>query len=91
MINGFCSEGLFDEAKDVLRKMEDNSCFPNNVAYNVIVQGFLRWNKISEMASFMEEIAERGFSFDATTTGLLINVARENPSVLDMIPELSSV
>ncbi|KAM3376263.1 hypothetical protein P3S68_014978 [Capsicum galapagoense] len=88
MINGFCLEGLFDEVKGILRKMEDNGCPLNNATYNVIVQGFLRCNKISEMASFMKEMVGRGFSFDATTTRLLIKFARENPSVLDMIPEL---
>ncbi|KAJ8552973.1 hypothetical protein K7X08_020366 [Anisodus acutangulus] len=90
MINGFFLEGLLEEAKDMLRKMEDTSCFPNNVTYNVIVQGFLRCNKISKMTTFMNEMAGRGFSFDATTTGLLVTVIRENPSVLDMIPELHS-
>ncbi|KAM3234460.1 hypothetical protein P3S67_032427 [Capsicum chacoense] len=90
MINGFCLEGLFDEVKGILRKMEDNSCPPNNATYNVIVQGFLKCNKISEMASFTKEMVGRGFSFDATTTQLLINIARENSSVLDMIPELHS-
>uniref|UniRef100_A0A3Q7GMF8 Pentatricopeptide repeat-containing protein n=1 Tax=Solanum lycopersicum TaxID=4081 RepID=A0A3Q7GMF8_SOLLC len=58
--------------------MEDNSCFPNNVTYNDVVRGFLRCNEVSEMASFMKEIAGRGFSFDATTTGFLINITREN-------------
>uniref|UniRef100_A0A0V0HHM4 Putative ovule protein n=1 Tax=Solanum chacoense TaxID=4108 RepID=A0A0V0HHM4_SOLCH len=88
MINGLCLEGFLDEANDILRNMEDNGCFPNNVTYNVVVQGFLRCNKISEMASFMKEIAGRGFSFDATTTGFLINLIRENPSLLDIIQEL---
>ncbi|XP_055829669.1 pentatricopeptide repeat-containing protein At1g62670, mitochondrial-like [Solanum dulcamara] len=91
MINGFCLEGLFDEAKYILRKMEVRGCSPNNVTYSIIVQEFLRCNKISEMASFMKEMAGRGFSFDATTTELLINVIRVNPSVLDMIPELHSI
>ncbi|CAN4113753.1 unnamed protein product [Withania somnifera] len=88
MINGFCRTGLFDEAKDILRKMEDNGCLPDNVTYNVVVQGFLKCNKISEMASLIEEMAGRSFSFDASTTGLLVNVIRDNPSVLYMIPEL---
>ncbi|KAK4717620.1 hypothetical protein R3W88_015958 [Solanum pinnatisectum] len=90
LINGFCLEQLFDEAKDILRKMEDNGCSPDRVTYNVIVQGFLRCNKISEMTSFMKEMVGRGFSFDAGTAALLVNVVRENPSVLDMIPELHS-
>ncbi|KAM3267388.1 hypothetical protein P3S67_032438 [Capsicum chacoense] len=90
MINGFCLQGLLDEAKSMLRKMKKNSCLPDNVTYNVFVQGFLRWSKFSEMRTFMMEMADRGFSFDASTAGFLVNVVRENPSVLDMIPELHS-
>ncbi|KAM3234125.1 hypothetical protein P3L10_019484 [Capsicum annuum] len=87
MINGFCLEGLFAAAKDILRKMEDNGCFPNNATYNVIMQGFLRCSKISEMASFMMEMDGKDFSFDATTAGLLDDVIKENRFVLDMISE----
>ncbi|KAM3376271.1 hypothetical protein P3S68_014986 [Capsicum galapagoense] len=90
MINGFCLNGLFDEVKCILRKMEDNNCPPDNITYNVIVQGFLRCNKISEIASFMKEMDGRGFSFDATTTELLVKAVSENRSVLDMIPELNA-
>ncbi|MCD7449294.1 hypothetical protein HAX54_051034 [Datura stramonium] len=71
--------------------MEDNGCFPNNVTYNVIMQGFLRCSKISDIASFMKEMGRRGFSFDATTADLLVKAISKNPSVLDMIPELHSV
>lgn len=69
--------------------MKDNGCFPNNITYNVVVQGFLRFKKISEMTSFVKEMTGRGFSFDATTTGVLINVLKENPSIVDMIPDHS--
>ncbi|KAK4707256.1 hypothetical protein R3W88_033177 [Solanum pinnatisectum] len=72
----------------MLRKMEGNNCFPDNVTYNVMVQGFLRCSRISEMTTFMKEMTGRGFSFDASTIELLVNIIRENPSVLDMIPEL---
>lgn len=71
--------------------MKDNGCFPNNITYNVVVQGFLRFKKISEMTSFVKEMTGRGFSFDATTIELLINIIRENASVLNMIPELHSI
>ncbi|TMW89945.1 hypothetical protein EJD97_016421 [Solanum chilense] len=33
MIAGFCQQELLDEAKDMLRKMEDNGCFPNNILF----------------------------------------------------------
>ncbi|CAN4102101.1 unnamed protein product [Withania somnifera] len=70
--------------------MEDNGCLPNNFTYNVIVQGFLRCSRVSEMATFMKEITGRGFSFHATTAELLVKAINKNPSVLDMIPELHS-
>ncbi|KAK4339143.1 hypothetical protein RND71_040605 [Anisodus tanguticus] len=70
--------------------MEDNGCFADDVTYNVIVQGFMRCSKISKMATFMKKIAGRGFSFDSTTAELLVNIIKENPSLIDMIPELHS-
>ncbi|KAG5598932.1 hypothetical protein H5410_030302 [Solanum commersonii] len=88
MKNGFCLEGLLDKAKDMIRQMEDNGCLPDNVTYNLVLQGFLRCDKISEMTTFMKEMAGRGFSLDATATTFLVDIVRDNPSVLDMIPEL---
>ncbi|MCD7449270.1 hypothetical protein HAX54_051010 [Datura stramonium] len=87
MINGFCLGGLLDEAKDMIRKMENN-CFQNDFTFNVIVGGYLRCRKINEMATFMKEMTGKGFSFDAATTALLVKAISENPSILDMIPEL---
>ncbi|MFQ6671459.1 hypothetical protein Gotur_036008 [Gossypium turneri] len=41
MINGFCEEGLPDEAYQLFRSMGDNDCLPDRRCYNVIIQGFL--------------------------------------------------
>ncbi|CAN4102213.1 unnamed protein product [Withania somnifera] len=90
ILNGFCRGGLLDEAKDMLSKMEDNGCLLDNVTYNVIVQGFLRYSRISEMTTFMKEITGRDFSCHATTAELLVKATNENPSALNMIPELHS-
>ncbi|MBA0599813.1 hypothetical protein Gorai_006017 [Gossypium raimondii] len=41
MINGFCKEGLPDEAYQLFRSMGDNDCLPDRRCYNVIIQGYL--------------------------------------------------
>uniref|UniRef100_A0A3Q7F2K7 Pentatricopeptide repeat-containing protein n=1 Tax=Solanum lycopersicum TaxID=4081 RepID=A0A3Q7F2K7_SOLLC len=68
MINGLCQEGLLDEAKDLMRKMEQN--------------GFLKRNKLHE------EMVDKGFSPNAHTFQLLINVPSAECSLLDMIQRL---
>ncbi|TMW98797.1 hypothetical protein EJD97_003471 [Solanum chilense] len=70
--------------------MEENGILPNVFTYNALVRGFLRCSIITEMTTFMKEMTGRGFSFDATTTELLLEVLRESPSVLDMILDLHS-
>ncbi|WMV32290.1 hypothetical protein MTR67_025675 [Solanum verrucosum] len=85
VINGLCKNSELDKARVIFEKlsligmlpnkMEDNGCMPNNV---------------NEMATYMKEMVRKGFSCDADTTELLVNVIRENPSVLDMIPEFRS-
>ncbi|MBA0696278.1 hypothetical protein Goari_002846 [Gossypium aridum] len=40
MINGFCKEGLPDEAYQLFRSMGDNDCLPDRRCYNVLSRGF---------------------------------------------------
>ncbi|XP_019255235.1 PREDICTED: putative pentatricopeptide repeat-containing protein At1g12700, mitochondrial [Nicotiana attenuata] len=83
-------EGLLDEAKDMLRKMEHNGHSPDNATYNIIVRGFLKFGETSEMTTFLKEMTGRDFSFDASTIELLIDVMAKDPSLLNMIPQFHS-
>ncbi|XP_037496250.1 pentatricopeptide repeat-containing protein At1g62930, chloroplastic-like [Jatropha curcas] len=74
MINGLCKEGLLDEAFKVFRKMEGNGCLPNSCSYNVIIQGCLRHKDSSMANQLIDEMVGKGFSADATTTELVMNL-----------------
>ncbi|KAM7528284.1 hypothetical protein LguiB_031694 [Lonicera macranthoides] len=71
MINGLCQEGLFDEAKELLMRMEECGSIPDDVTYNVIVQGFLTGSQCSEALLLMEKMVGRGFSPNASTISML--------------------
>ncbi|KAI3808961.1 hypothetical protein L1987_24924 [Smallanthus sonchifolius] len=58
---------LLVKGKELFRKMEENSCFPDSFAYNVIVQELLKKNECLEAANFLEEMIDRGFMPDHAT------------------------
>lgn len=92
MINGLCREGLLDEAKELLLKMEETSCIPNYITYNVIVQGFLKSSQCAEAIVLIEKMIERGFSANASTISIsvdLLAISRQDPTLLNVIRKLA--
>ncbi|KAM7522686.1 hypothetical protein LguiA_012588 [Lonicera macranthoides] len=88
MINGLCQEGLFDEAKELLMRMEECGSIPDDVTYNVIVQGFLTGSQCSEALLLMEKMVGRGFSPNASTISMLAGILPtrgQDSTLLDMI------
>ncbi|CAL5368056.1 unnamed protein product [Camellia sinensis] len=59
MIQGLCEEGLLDEAKELFVKIEQNGCLPNDVTYNIVIQGFLGQQKYHEASILLDEINGR--------------------------------
>ncbi|KAK6135969.1 hypothetical protein DH2020_030307 [Rehmannia glutinosa] len=84
--------GLLEEAKDLFLRMEQASLSPNGVTYNVIVRGNLRGGKFDDAARFFEEMGDKGFSPDASTFALLLDLlgtVEHNPTILKMIQKLA--
>ncbi|KAF8403831.1 hypothetical protein HHK36_011937 [Tetracentron sinense] len=50
-IDGLCHEGLLDEANELLFKMEENGCSPDNVTFDLIVQGKKKGRKKEKRVS----------------------------------------
>lgn len=48
--------------------MEDGGCLPDGCCYNVIIQGFLRHKELAKASQLIDEVVDKGFSADATTT-----------------------
>jgi len=74
MIKGLCKEGLLKEARVLFEQMEENGCLPNHVTYNTIIQGFLQHNEISCVVKYIKMMVDKGFSANATTATILINL-----------------
>ncbi|CAN1184495.1 Pentatricopeptide repeat-containing protein At1g63150 [Linum perenne] len=78
VIDGLCRHSLVDEAYDLFRKMERSICLLNSCSYNVIIHGFLRHKDPLEAVSLIQEMVSKGFSADATTLSLLIELLPKN-------------
>jgi pentatricopeptide repeat protein len=58
--------------------MEENSCSPNHFTYNTIIQGFLQHNETSWIVKYIKMMVDKGFSANATTETILINLLSTN-------------
>jgi pentatricopeptide repeat protein len=59
MISGLCKECLFDEVLSLLSKMEDNSCVPDVVTYEIIIQALFGEGKIDITEKLLCEMIAR--------------------------------
>lgn len=88
MIYRLCEEGLLDETRELLVKMKQNGCLPNDVTFNIIVRGFLKRNRCYDTLVFLEEMIGSGFSPDASSFPMLVDLFSakgQDPSLLEMI------
>ncbi|KAK6136101.1 hypothetical protein DH2020_030149 [Rehmannia glutinosa] len=92
LIKGCYQNGLLEEAKDLFLRMEKASLSPEGVTYNVVVQGNLRSGKYDDASKFFEEMGDKGFSIDASTFALLLDLlgtVEHNPTIFKMIQKLA--
>ncbi|KAF2283099.1 hypothetical protein GH714_043422 [Hevea brasiliensis] len=68
---GFCQKGLPDEAYKVFRGIEEGGCLLDAYCYNVIIQGSLRHKDVPKALQLIDEMVDKGFFADATTTDLI--------------------
>ncbi|KAL0456646.1 UNVERIFIED_CONTAM: putative pentatricopeptide repeat-containing protein, mitochondrial [Sesamum latifolium] len=71
-------KGLIEDAKSLLVEMEKSGCAPNNVTYNVMIQGLLKRNELYNAMPLMEEMCRMGFLADAATVSLLLDQLKGN-------------
>ena len=79
MIKGFCKEGLIDEASELLEKMDGNHFSPDDRTYNTIIQGLLQQNEIAKAMELIKIMVDKGFSANATTASMLVDLLSTNP------------
>ncbi|XP_028082872.1 pentatricopeptide repeat-containing protein At1g62930, chloroplastic-like [Camellia sinensis] len=88
MIKGLCEKGLLHEAKELFLKMEQNGCLADDVAYNTIIQGFVRRHKCYEALILVEDMVQRDFSTDASIFPLIIDILStkgQDPALQEVI------
>ena len=78
MINGLCEEGLIDEASELLEKMDENGCSPNDRTYNTMIQGLLQQNMASKAMELVKIMVDNGCSANATTASMFIDLLSSN-------------
>ncbi|KAB1225457.1 Protein Rf1, mitochondrial [Morella rubra] len=54
--------------------MDKNGCPPNHFTYNAIIQGLLQHNEISKATEYLQTMVDKGFSADATTATMFVNL-----------------
>ncbi|KAI3809343.1 hypothetical protein L1987_25315 [Smallanthus sonchifolius] len=81
MINRLCKSGSTIAAVLLLREMENNKscnckpgCMPDAFTFNIIIQGFLRWNETKMAIQFLRRMLDAGFSADAQTSTNLVKL-----------------
>ncbi|XWS58963.1 hypothetical protein CRYUN_Cryun08bG0079300 [Craigia yunnanensis] len=77
MIKGLC-DGLPEKAYDLFSKMEEDDCLPNNISYNITIRGFLQSNDRSRAMKILHEMVKQGFSADACTAIMLVDLLSIN-------------
>ena len=58
--------------------MEGNGCSPNDRTYNRIIQGLLQHSKTSKATKYLQIMVDKGFSANATTASMLVDMVSPN-------------
>ncbi|PQM34646.1 putative pentatricopeptide repeat-containing protein [Prunus yedoensis var. nudiflora] len=88
MINGLCIAGLTSEAEKLLVEMDEKGCSTNDCTYNTIIRGLINNNEISKATVLIQQMVEKGFSADASTMELIVNLLSKDevdPALLLLI------
>ena len=74
MIKGLCQEGLLEEAKVLLSKMEVTGCLTDSVTYNTIIRASILNKRYEEAVVLIENMRARKFSEDASSTSMVLDL-----------------
>jgi pentatricopeptide repeat protein len=88
MISGLCKKGSLSEANILLRKMEEDGNAPNDCTYNTLIRAHLRDGDLTASAKLIEEMKSCGFSADASSIKMVIDMLLSgelDKSFLDML------
>ncbi|PRQ34971.1 putative pentatricopeptide [Rosa chinensis] len=84
-----CSFGVW-HWKKLLREMGGKGCSPDGCTYNTIVRGFINNKETSRATRLIQEMLEKGFSADASTMELIVDLLSKDtvdPGLLALLKD----
>ncbi|ESQ45616.1 hypothetical protein EUTSA_v10010207mg [Eutrema salsugineum] len=73
IVNGYCAEGRFEEAMEVLRQMGDFRCSPDTLSFNNLMNQLCDNGLLAEAEKLYGEMDEKKVKPDEYTYGLLMD------------------
>ncbi|GJV59407.1 putative pentatricopeptide repeat-containing protein [Tanacetum coccineum] len=98
LVDGYCLQWKLEYAKDVFYGLTSNGIKPNTRIYNILIDGLFRGqglvhnNDVSKAIEVLHEMVGKGFSADAWTVEILINLVEDkklDKSVINGITQVS--
>ncbi|CAI0442861.1 unnamed protein product [Linum tenue] len=73
VIKGCCLESKFEEALELVDRMGQHGCSPDNVTYNTILDGMCKKGKLNEARDLLLDMKNRGLRPNVNTFNILIS------------------
>ncbi|KAL0356503.1 UNVERIFIED_CONTAM: Pentatricopeptide repeat-containing protein [Sesamum calycinum] len=83
MLDGFCREGMLEEAQTLVQSMKRDAIFSSVESYNIWLLGLVRNGKIWEAQTVLKEMADEGVGPNIYSYNILINGLCKNDMVAD--------
>ena len=81
---------VVNEVSELLEKMDSNGCSPDHHTYNTLIQGFLQHRETSKAIKYLKMMVDKGFSANATTATLFIDLLlsnQVNENIQELLPK----
>ena len=81
---------VVNEVSELLEKMDSNGCSPDHHTYNTLIQGLLQYRETSKAIKYLKMMVDKGFSANATTAALFIDLLlsnQVNENIQELLPK----
>lgn len=65
MLDSYFKEGKVQEAMNLLSEMQEKGCGPNDVAYNVLINGLSEKGELDKAQELIKEMSRSGLNVSA--------------------------
>nr|GEX13229.1 hypothetical protein [Tanacetum cinerariifolium] len=73
LINGYCLENKFSDAKDLINEMREYDCVPDNVTYNTLLNALCKKAMLYDARELLLDMKKHGLSPDRHTYNTLVH------------------